>query len=181
MKKQMTKVWSFFMALLVFCLIFGISNASAASTVLKVDITGGTLTITNPSIATLSAKSLEGNVNTSAGKLGEIVITDNRGTGSGWSVTLTVSDFTCCNGTFSIPAKNLTITPGEIETLTGSFSGVNAGSAYTLKSSSDIATIITANNNSGMGSYKINPDLTLLVPSNAFAGKYSATLTITII
>lgn len=181
MKNYMTKFWSFFMALFVVCLIFGTTRISAVSTLLKVDVTGGTLSITNPSIATLSAKLLEGNVNTSAGKLGEIIITDNRGTGSGWSVTLTISDFTCCNGSFSIPAKNLTITPGEIETLKGSYSGVSAGSAYTLKSSSDLATIITANSNSGMGSYKINPDLTLLVPADAFAGKYSATLTITII
>lgn len=182
MKNLMTKFGSFFMAFLILFFIFGAYNkVFAASTLLKVDITGGTLTILNPNIATLSAKSLEGDVNTSTGKLGDILVTDSRGTGSGWTVTLSVSDFTCCNNSFTIPAKNLTITPGEIEASLGTSVGVTAGVSYNLKSSSDVVTLITAKSNTGMGSYKINPTLSLLIPQDAFAGQYSSVLTITVI
>lgn len=164
-------------------LIIGVypQTARAASTILKVDVSGGALTLSNPTVATLSAASLEGSQNVSRGKLGSIEIVDNRGTGSGWTVTLAVSDFSCCNGGFTIPASNLTITPASITTIAGSATGLTAGSVYTFKSSSDIATILSANSTAGMGSYSINPDISLIIPANAYAGTYSATLTLTII
>ena len=170
------------LTLFVFAFSFiSVTNAFAAETLLKIDIAGGTLTMDNPTIATLSAQSLDGAVRSSAGKLGVIEVTDNRGTGSGWSVTLTVSDFTCCNNSFTIPVNNLTIVPGSVQTIMGSATGVVSGNSYTFRSADDIATILTANSNAGMGIYRINPDMTLVIPTNAFAGEYSATLTLTII
>lgn len=157
------------------------SNVQAATTTLQAVINPGTLTLASPTVATISAITLEGTSQTSTGSLGAITINDNRGTGSGWSVTLTVSDFTCCTPARTIGATNLTINPGLVTTLSGKVSGVTSGSSRSLTSSSDAATLMNAVTNSGMGSYRVSPTLSLAVPGEAFAGTYTATVTITVI
>lgn len=161
--------------------LIAVSSAHAATTKLKVNIEGGSLSLSSPEIASLSAVSLDNAVKTISGKLGTISVVDSRGSGTGWAVTMTVSDFTCCNNQYKIGVNNLTVNPSQVQTVLGSSTNVVSGSSHTFTSTSDIATIISASSGAGMGNYEINPELGLLVPANTYAGEYSATLTLTII
>lgn len=153
----------------------------AATTTLNAVINPGSLTIANPSIATISAVTLEGISQTSTGSLGAFTVTDNRGSGAGWSVTFNVSPFTCCNGAQAIDVSNLTMNPGNLTVVSGKSVGVLAGDAHRFMSADDSATLMTAVGGSGLGSYRVSPTLTLTIPTDAYAGTYTATLTVTVI
>lgn len=162
-------------------LVFFTRYSAAATTTLNAIINSGTLTITNPSIATISAVNLEGTAQASTGSLGSVTVTDNRGTGMGWSVTAAVSDFSCCTPLKTITADNLQIDPGMLTAVTGKTAGVTAGNTHKFSSSEDPATLMTAVTGSGMGSYRVTPSISLAIPPDAYAGTYTATIIITII
>lgn len=169
---------------LFFTLVLGgVSNgaASAATTTLNAVINSGTLTIANSNTATISAVSLEGTTQVSTGSIGPVTVTDNRGTGSGWSVTASVSDFACCTPQRVIAAENLEISPGAAVVLSGKNTGIATGSVHKFTSTEDAATLITAVAGAGMGSYRVTPSISLSIPPDAYAGTYTATVTITII
>ena len=157
------------------------SVSKAATTTLNAVINPGSLTVTNSSVASISAVTLEGVSQSSTGSLGPITVTDNRGTGAGWSVTMTVSDFTCCEPVRTIPSTNLTVNPGSVNIVSGKSVGVSAGESHTVSSATDPVTLMTAIADSGLGSYRVTPNITLSIPGDAYAGTYTATVTVTII
>lgn len=152
------------------------------TTTLYATINAGSLSLSTSSIATLSATTVSESAGSATGNMGTITITDNRGSGAGWSVIATSTDFSCCSGTHTIAVTNLTINPNN-STLTGvngaSTTGVTAGSSHTFTSTTDSATIVSASANKGMGQYTINPAVTLTIPVGVYAGTYTATVTIT--
>lgn len=152
------------------------------TTTLYATVNAGSLSLSTTSIATLSATTVAETEGSATGDTGTITTTDNRGSGAGWSVTSTSSDFTCCSPTRTIAVTNLTINPDN-STLAGvngaSTTNVTAGSSHTFTSTSDSATIVTASSDAGMGQYTINPSVTLTIPVGVYAGTYTATLTIT--
>ncbi len=157
------------------------SLISASTTNLYATIIQGTLTISNPSLATISAVTLEGTSQSSTGSLGDISIVDNRGLGTGWSATVSVSDFTCCLNTHTIAVSYLNLNPGSLRVISGKADGVKPGEAHVFSGTSDSATLMAALPASGMGSYAVNPTITLSIPADAYAGTYTATVTVTII
>ena len=156
------------------------SVVSAATTTLKAIINPGTLDLVAPSIATISAVTLGGAEQVAQGSLGDITITDNRGSGAGWSVTLATSDFTA-NTTQTIPAANLSVEPGSVTVLTGKSDGVTAGAVKSPTAAGDPLVIMNAGESKGMGRYKISPVIKLTIPSETLAGEYTATITVTVI
>lgn len=152
------------------------------TTTLYVTINAGSLSLSTTSTATLSATTVAETAGSATGNIGTITVTDNRGSGAGWSVTATSSDFTCCTPTRTIPVTNLTINPNN-STLVGvngaSTTNVTPGSSHTFTSTSDSTSIVTASSGYGMGQYTINPSVTLTIPVGVYAGTYTATLTIT--
>lgn len=153
----------------------------AATTTLNAVINPGTLTISNPQVASISAVTLEGTSQISSGSLGDFSVVDNRGSGAGWSVTVSVSDFTCCSPTKTIEVSNLTINPGSLAVISGKSSGVSSGGARSFTSTKDSTTLMSAVSGAGLGSYKVSPTITLAIPADAYAGTYTATLTVTVI
>ena len=79
-----------------------------------------------------------------------------------------------------LPVTGFTMTASAVTTVSGSATGVTAGSPRTFISTADPATISVASSGNGMGSYTNNPALQLVVPAGSFAGTYSATITETI-
>ena len=152
----------------------------AAETKLKVSVESGSLSLTSPDEASLSGVSLESETKVVQGLLGAIKIIDNRGSGVGWSVTASVSDFSCCDGKYTIPVSYLTIKPGKFTT-GGNSEGVKSGATKIVGDSSEVITLMSANNGSGMGAYEINPTIELKIPSDALAGNYAAVISITVI
>ena len=171
-----------FFILTVSAIIVSSSKISfSATTSLNAVVSPGSLTLQSPSIATISAVNLEGVTQVVEGEFGGIVVTDNRGSGSGWSVTIASSDFSCCEPTRLIGAEFLTVDPGALSVISGKASGVVSGFKRRFSYKNEPITLMTATTDSGMGSYSVSPKVSLQVPADAYAGDYSATVTITVI
>jgi hypothetical protein len=103
-------------------------------------------------------------------------VTDARGAGSGWNVTIAAT-------TFSDGASH-TLAPG---TLTGVTSACKSGSTCTATSNSvtyPITIGTTASKffnsalNTGLGRFDVTPTISVSIPGNAYAGSYTSTVTV---
>lgn len=150
-----------------------------ASTTTSVTVSAGSLSLSAPASTTLSAVTLAASAQTSTGSVGSTIVTDNRGSGAGWTLSATLSHFTCCTPTRTITVTNLTITPGSVTTNAGT-ANATGGSAHTFTTTTDATTLMSAGTDQGMGQYTINPSLSLSVPVGSYAGAYTATITTTV-
>jgi hypothetical protein len=110
------------------------------------------------------------------GSIRPVVVTDTRTTGSAWSVTAQVSDFTSTAGT--VAGKHLGWTP------TAAGAGATAGPAVPsgITSGSGLAQTAllgSAPNGHAPGTATLGAVLNLQLPASTTAGTYSATLTLT--
>lgn len=156
--------------------------AQAASTTINATINAGTLSISAPASATLSAVNMDSipdSGTTSTGTITGVVVKDHRAGSPGWSATATCTDFT--SGSDTIAVTNLTITPGAITPIgNSSLTGVSAGGAHTYTGTSDPATLMTATATNGRGRYSQNEGLSLFIDVSTIPGSYSATVTETV-
>ncbi|MGF6832315.1 hypothetical protein QF015_000464 [Paenarthrobacter sp. TE4293] len=156
-------------------LTVGLTPASADD--VDSTISGGTLTATTYG-ATLTGVTLDGsNSQTSTGNASsEWTITDARGTGSAWALSVSASIPTSAAGADestprTIPVGGLTITPGTITAGAGSDSaGTIAAPALALSTSSQ-ALVSTVGQN--MGTYTLTPAFSLAIPANAYRSNYA--------
>lgn len=130
----------------------------------------------------------EGEKLTSTGAIDPIVITDTRAGDPGWTASGVVSDFV--KGSDKISAFNLGWTPG-IVSLSSNQRGfvkgaqvapalINAGQTSTT--GLGLAKVLgTAADDAGNGTAKLSADLLLQIPTELPAGKYTATLTFTVL
>jgi hypothetical protein len=154
-----------------------VSSVALAATLTTTATISGTagISLSNPATASISA-TLDGtdqNV-TYAPLLG---VTDARGTGAGWNVTVAAT-------TFSDGAGH-TLAPG---TITGVVSACQAGNSCTAATSSGITYPLTVSStaskvfnaalNTGLGKINVTPTFSVAVPGNAYAGTYTSTVTL---
>ena len=162
-----------------------VPTAANAGTTVNVNLSGGTLSVTEPSsAATLSGSVAAGTILTTS--FGSTTVTDNRGTLQGWTVTAkTNGDLVGTNShTISLGTSNVT---GPLVMATGAvtangnslLTGVGAGAGGSLNPSSAV-TVATGANLAGGGSYSYNPTLTFTVPPNTVADNYSTVVTQTV-
>lgn len=103
---------------------------------------------------------------------------DARGSGAGWNVSLTSTDFT---GAGTIGVANFKVQQLASKIIT--VSGNTAPSSQVLTFQPLGATplkLLSAALNQGMGSYDYTPDFQLTVPASAVAGAYTANVTVAI-
>lgn len=249
-------------------------QALAATTNMNVTMSAGTLSLTSSGTATLAGKTVSASSQTSTGSIANVSVTDERGSGAGWSAVVASQHFTTRathktivdadsdgitgftgtydgldgvldpNGTFIVeittggtvgtavfkwtdPAGNvttnattsatnllsngitadwddaktydagdkfsaavdvfpytgLTVTPGTITAVSGSLTGVTAGSAEALTgtgATSNSKTLMTAAVNAGFGDYDQAPSLSLNIHANSLSGSFIADATITV-
>jgi hypothetical protein len=104
-KQKMTKTFihSFAKEFTVFALIaslllvvsgFAAYKASAATTNMDLTISAGALSITSSGAATLTGKTVSASAQTSTGSIANVSVTDERGSGAGWSVVMNSQHFT---------------------------------------------------------------------------------------
>lgn len=166
------------------------SSADAASSEATVTVGGGSLALTTPSFAGLSA-SLTGSdqvLPTQPATPWQAI--DARGTGAAWSVVATSTDLVS-SGTPDrvISSSNLAFTTGSVTAGTGadSASGITGSTSapFTVPTGAG-ETTVTVLNATGphRGSYEITPTLDVTLPAAAepsYSGEpYRATLTVTI-
>jgi X-Pro dipeptidyl-peptidase len=158
--------------------------ALAADT--TVTVTGGTLTVTNPLVANFPGVTLNGSAQTVAAAMDAFSATDGRGSGAGWNVTVQATRFSEVSagaivvGGKQLPASSLTM-PAPTVAANGTTSAaptITAG-PYTLDAGSAVK-IASAAVDTGMGKYDFTQggNLSLSVPSTAYAKTYKSTVTV---
>lgn len=145
----------------------------------NVSVSGGTLTATTSDL-TLAPVVLDGaSIQTTTGTpASAFTITDARGSGAVWSLSVTATDFISAAGTVdttarTITAENLAIDPGTITAGTGS-DAVPTGSPIAALSGTAQTLVATAT--PAAGNYSFTPTFTLTVPANAFRANFAGTI-----
>ena len=104
-------------------------------------------------------------------------VVDARGTGAGWNLTVSATNFSDGSGH--------TLAPG---TITGASAVCKAGNSCTAATSSGITYPLTVNGtaaklfnaalNTGLGKIDVTPTFAVSIPGNAYAGTYTSTVTL---
>jgi len=131
---------------------FRLVDAAGGTTQVTQTVNAGTLNLSTSPYATLSAITVNATASqNSTGNLGTLTVTDNRGSGVGWSSTATCSDFTYRNQAVRVAGSNNTVTSGgtynhstggtyTVTITTGGASGVAIFSVSGLESASNQTT-----------------------------------------
>src|SRR3954447_22455265 len=149
--------------------------ANAADTNVTFTLSGGSLTLTAPAAAALTAGGLGVGGTTATGTLGSSVVTDTRGAlAHTVTVTMSTTDFTAAGGA-TIDKSNATgysgvATPSGVGLPVPTLTGQNIGAAGG-------ATILQLTGVIGSVSASYNPTVSVAVPAGAVAGDYSGVVT----
>lgn len=88
-------------------------NAATGSTTITQQVNAGTLNLGSSASASLSVVTVNALMSqNSTGNLGTMTVTDNRGSGVGWSATVTSSNFVYVNAAVKQTGSNSTVTSG---------------------------------------------------------------------
>jgi WxL domain surface cell wall-binding len=117
-----------------------------------------------------------------------ITLIDSRGSGAGWNLTVTSTQFSTGGGS----PKTL---PTDASNITGVSAACNSGGSCTNPTNSvtyplglpagatppTAVKFINAATNTGMGKFTITPTVQVTVLGNAFAGTYTSTITLAVV
>lgn len=158
----------------------------ADSTTGTVTLSAGSLTESNATTPTVSA-TLNGSDQTPTYSLA-VTLTDATGSGNGWNLTITSTQFTTGGGsphTLSTTASSIT---GVTQTCVGGATCTNATNSIsypvTVPAAASAPTSVkffNASANTGMGKFTITPTVAVTLPANAYAGTYNSTITLAIV
>ena len=165
-------------AALVFTAVAFAGNVTATATVSAGN--SGNLSLSLPSNPSIS-DTLDGTDQTANYSLG-LGLSDVRGSGAGWNLTITSTAFT--DGTHSLASTASAITGVSSGCVSGgSCTSPTNSLSYPLTvpaaaSAPAAVKLFNAAANSGMGRFTVTPTIDVTIPGNAYAGSYSSTVTI---
>ncbi|MDQ2714441.1 MAG: WxL domain-containing protein [Chloroflexota bacterium] len=174
-------------ALLTIMMLSGSALAFADGPTVTTTITGGSLSETTASTQAPSA-TLAG-TNQSITYTMPITLTDLRGSGAGWNLTITSTQFTTGGGT----PQTLATTASTITGVTSAHVGTDA---YTDPTNSityaplQVPAAATAPNavkffnaalTTGLGTFTVTPTVSIFLPANTYAGAYTSTVTLAVV
>jgi hypothetical protein len=161
------------------------SSALAATATVTGTVTGSTL-----SVSTSATPSFSANLDTGDSTptfTAPLTTQDTRGTGAGWNLTVTSTQYTTGGATPNTLATNASSLTG-VTSVCASGTCTNPTNALTypvaVPAASTPPTAVKFYNsaaNSGMGKFTITPTVGVFVPQNSFAGAYTSTLTIAVV
>lgn len=142
-------------------------------------LTGGDLTVVTGGEVTFTGN-LTGSSTTlpSAGNP-SVTITDATGTGAGWTLSASADPFTNTENAHTLPADALTMLASNVSAVAGSTAGLPA-TTQEVGLTGTPSVVLTADPDTGMGTFQIEPAFTLDIPANAYAGTYTSTVTFTL-
>jgi len=140
----------------------------------------GALTVTAQNV-TFPTTQLTGGSATIQGTTTDWVVDDLSDLGAGWHLTVAATDIV--NGTHLIPVGNLAmrLLNTDISVLSGNTPPAVVPLFANFTSLGSAQTFASAGVGEGMGSYSLSPTFQLFLPADAYAGTYSATVTVTIV
>ncbi len=146
---------------------------------LRVVSTGGA-SVSGPTSVVLPEVTIDGlSSHGSSAALGYVEVVDGGGAAPGWDLDATATRWTLDGAPAEqLPADSLTVVPTAPTSPDGSdLTGVSAGAGGVLGPSTP-ATLMTAAPGQGVGTYRVNPQLTLVVPVTALHGTYRCVITL---
>lgn len=155
----------------------GVTPAMADDTATST-VSGGTLSFVTSGVS-LSAVTLNGGASaqsaTGTASSGWS-ITDPRGTGAQWALSVTATAPTSAGGSIEqtarvIPVGNLTITPGTISAGADSDATTNITAAALAMTGA--SQVLVSSSGSNKGTYTFTPSFSLKIPANAFRSNYA--------
>jgi len=149
----------------------------AGSVQASVTVQGGNLTNTAQDIA-FGSVALIGTEQTVSAAAQTWQAKDARGTGDGWNVTVSSTNF---SGAGSIDVANFKIRQlqSAITTVSGNTPPSSLVTTYQSLSGTPLK-VLQATGGAGMGTYDYIPDFQLTVPASVVAGSYTANVTVSI-
>jgi hypothetical protein len=174
-----------FKRFIVFSAIFALTATVFSTTAFAESHT--VITGTDASLSTISVDSfnnitLDGTTQDTTANINSFTVKDARGTGKGWSVTVSASPFT--NGEKILSPNSLEIGAPTVEKLDSGSSEVHTIDTFGgyIDNESPL-TMLTAKEHGGMGTFTIKPiTMTLtLQPKEVYAGTYTSTITVQLI
>ena len=163
--------------------VLTLAAAAVAGTVTATaTVTGaGSLALSNGSTATLT-DTLDGTDQTVNYTL-PLTLTDARGTGAGWNLTITSTTFndgashTLATTASSISSVAMTCVAGG--TCTNATNSITYPTTVPAAATAPAAVkLFNSAAASGLGRFTITPTIAVSIPGNAYAGSYSSTITV---
>ena len=104
-------------------------------------------------------------------------VVDARGTGAGWNLTISATDFSDGAGHTLLPG---TVTAAAQACHSGSSctAATSSGISYPLTITGTAAKLFNAAANTGLGKVDVTPTIQVAIPGHAYAGTYSSTVTL---
>ncbi|MGJ7440983.1 WxL domain-containing protein [Aquipuribacter sp. MA13-6] len=154
-----------------------------------VTVTAGTLEFsTDPTVGDFAPVTLNSESQDVDAAVGTFSVSDNTGSGAGWTVTVQASQMAEHNGTDyvgsgrTLPTSSIELSAPTVGAAAGTTSAVPAiaPGPYTVDAGAAV-TIATAAPGAGMGTYDFGATTaTLTVPSDAYAATYRSDVTVTL-
>lgn len=142
-----------------------------------VTVEGGALTNTAQDIA-FGSVSLAGADQTVTSAPATWQARDARGSGDGWNVTVSSTDFSG-PGMISVSNFKMRQQESQVVTVAGNTAPNSLVTSFQSLSAAPLK-VLQAGAGAGMGTYDYTPDFQLTVPASASAGSYSANVTVSI-
>ncbi len=163
------------------------SAATTANPTVTGTVAGGVLSVATTAAPTFSANLALGD-STPTYTL-PLTATDTTGTGGGWNLTITSTQFTTGGGTphtLGLNASTITGVPTPPPCLSGTCTNPTNAVAYPVvvpaaATAPTAVKFFNAAAATGMGSFTVTPTVGVFVPATTFAGSYSSTLTVSIV
>lgn len=175
---------------LLFTAVIGLNAALSDDTTLSLELTGGSLDVVASTTATFTGATFSfSGQNSSNNDLGDLNVSDTRGSSAGWSVDITGADWTGGSGmdydgdgsatgqlSLDIP------TTGDVNYNSNGddTTGFTMGTDDSFDSGTATINFVTVTSSNGSGDYWFdNFQASQYIPANQEATTYSLTLTIT--
>jgi hypothetical protein len=155
--------------------------AFADTTTGSIVLTGGSLSIASQPI-TFTGFTLDGQAhNNVPGTTTNWVAKDPTGTGAGWHVTVSATDFITGTRTIANTGFKMQLLDGAISVVDGNTAPTSSLTDFTAFAGESEQVLLAAAADTGMGTYNLLPTFTLDVPAQTYAGAYESTVTLTIL
>jgi WxL domain surface cell wall-binding len=188
LKKRSLVFYLGFLLILTMAIGGSIAAFADSSTGATVAVNGGNLSETGPANVSATPVTLTGDDQTTIYSLG-LTVTDPRGNGTGWNLTITSTLFDNGGGhQLASNASSINAAPSVVCSGVGGHCtnpddsaisypvGVPAGaSAPTPVKFFDAAA------NTGLGKFTITPAVTVSIPGNTYAGSYTSTVSVAVV